>query len=109
SNEPPEDQEDTTKEGPSEPPKEQAETWTVKRAQHGTVAEPHAKNAPVLLIPKEAPPTKGLFDQIQKAIAEVPFAAARTQLGSFVSLAAGDVEKWRASVEQWFEDKMDRV
>ena len=54
---------------------------------------------------KEGP----LFSQLEQGIDKLPEGAARDSLVALVRQAGGDIEKFKASVETWFDDAADRI
>ena len=47
--------------------------------------------------------------EIQNAISRLPDSPMRTSLGSLAANAGGDIAKFRASIENWYDDHMARV
>ncbi|HXP02868.1 MAG TPA: hypothetical protein VN808_02030 [Stellaceae bacterium] len=50
-----------------------------------------------------------VFSEIEKTVAALPDGAAKQSLASFITDAAGDLDKLQKSIETWFDDAMDRV
>jgi hypothetical protein len=50
-----------------------------------------------------------LFAQAEATVAALPAGDLTTTLSLFVQTAGGDVDKFRTSLESWFDDAMDRV
>ncbi len=50
-----------------------------------------------------------LFSQAERTISALPDGDLKTTLSAFLESAGGDLDAFRAQLEQWFDDAMDRV
>jgi hypothetical protein len=50
-----------------------------------------------------------LFSKIEQGVAQMPAGYAKQSLTTFLVTAGGDIEAFRARVETWFDDSMDRL
>jgi hypothetical protein len=50
-----------------------------------------------------------LFSQVEAGISKLPDSAARRSLEAFLVESGGEIEKFKARVETWFDDAMDRL
>src|ERR1700737_3728352 len=50
-----------------------------------------------------------LFSQIERGVAQMPPGYAKQSLTTFLVAAGGDIDAFRARVETWFDDSMDRL
>jgi hypothetical protein len=50
-----------------------------------------------------------LFSQIERGVAQMPPSYAKESLTTFLVAAGGDIDAFRARVETWFDDSMDRL
>jgi hypothetical protein len=51
----------------------------------------------------------GAGPTVEEAVAKIPSERARTALGSLLQETAGDAARFRRSVEEWYDDAMERV
>ena len=57
----------------------------------------------------ERPGTQPLLEQIAAGIAELPPGRVRESLQALLVQAQGDLDKFNAAIERWFDDAMDRL
>jgi hypothetical protein len=70
----------------------------------------HAIDAPVSLVATQAPDEQALFAQLEAALATIHLPdSLKTPLQTFLKQANHNLGQWRAQVEGWFDDKMDRL
>jgi len=50
-----------------------------------------------------------LFSQVERGVANLPDGPVKQTLAALLVQAQGDLDKFRADVERWFDDSMDRV
>jgi hypothetical protein len=83
-------------------------TWSRRRQLPSYISARSFAEAVVgMVIPDAAGQTN--MGEIQNAIGRLPDSPMKTSLGSLAVNAGGDIAKFRTSVENWYDDHMDRV
>jgi hypothetical protein len=84
-------------------------SWIVNRTDPSKAAG-HAARAQISLVAEAAPDADALFDQLAAtvAMADLPHSL-KDPLLAFLKTSNRDLDRWRAQVEGWFDDKMDRL
>jgi hypothetical protein len=83
-------------------------TWSRRRKLPSYISARSFAEAVVgMVIPDAAGQTN--MGEIQNAIGRLPDSPMKASLGSLAVNAGGDIAKFRTSVENWYDDHMDRV
>jgi len=87
--------------------------WSAQAAVDDTAASQHTAGAELVRIRSASPTSAELLADLSSNIDRIPGDAVgqklKDSLRAFLTDANQDIEEWRASIEAWFDDKMDRV
>jgi hypothetical protein len=84
-------------------------TWTLNRPAAAGAAD-HAVGADIQLVPTAAPDADAAFHELEVRLAGAAIPdSLKEPLTAFLETSNRDLDTWRAQVENWFDDKMDRL
>jgi len=86
-----------------------ANLWFATAAVGGTAPSEHKAGAEVVGVRSDPPSSNDLLADLNRNLDSVPDEKLRESLRTFLTNANQDLEKWTTDLEEWFDDKMDRV